>query len=71
MKNEIKCTIPDGLEGEISHVLNKHSAENGSNTPDFLLAEYLMACLLAFNQAIDRRAQWYGKDDSDEQKPTE
>lgn len=50
----------DGLAGEIEAVLNKYSAENGSNTPDFILAEYLMACLKAFETASNAREQWYG-----------
>ena len=33
------------LAKDIAAVLNKHSAENGSDTPDFILAEYLMNCL--------------------------
>lgn len=39
------------LERELSALLNKHSAENESNTPDFILARYLMTCLNAFNTA--------------------
>jgi hypothetical protein len=48
------------LEGELSSLLNKHSAENGSNTPDFILAEYLMGCLTAFNTATKKAHEWRG-----------
>ena len=48
------------LEREIASVLNKYSAENESNTPDFILAEYLMACLTAFNTASNSRQAFYG-----------
>ncbi len=40
--------------------LNRRSAENESNTPDFILAEYLMDCLSAFDKATKRRDKWYG-----------
>lgn len=50
------------LEREISSVLNKHSAENESNTPDFILAEYLMACLNAFNTANNSLKAFEGRD---------
>lgn len=45
----------------IASVLNKHSAENGSNTPDFLLAEMLVGVLDVFNKAVRAREQWYGR----------
>ena len=48
------------LEDSIREVLNRHSAENGSNTPDFMLAAYLLDCLAAFDRAVNRRAIWYG-----------
>ena len=48
------------LERELAQVLNKHSAENASNTPDFILAEYLMGCLEAFNVATNSANAWRG-----------
>ena len=39
---------------------NKHSRENASNTPDFILAAYLKACLEAFEVATIDRESWYG-----------
>ncbi len=45
------------LFDEIRDVLNKHSRENASNTPDFILAAYLKACLEAFEIAtVDRES---------------
>src|ERR1041385_370169 len=35
----------------LERLINAHSQENGSNTPDFILAQYLLACLRAFNTA--------------------
>lgn len=49
----------DTLEKEIECLINKCSREQDSNTPDFILAEYLMACLSAFEVASNRREVWY------------
>lgn len=45
------------LEG----LLNAHCQENASNTPDFILAQYLLGCLATWNAAVQRREQWYGR----------
>lgn len=50
----------DKLREDISDLLNKYSKENGSNTPDFILAEYLVDCLSVFDKAIKCRDKWYG-----------
>ena len=47
------------LERDLGAVLNRYSAENGSNTPDFILAHYLLGCLAAWNAACKRRDAWY------------
>ena len=46
---------------ELQQLINRHSMENGSDTPDFLLAEYLASCLVVFDQYVNRREQWYGR----------
>ena len=48
------------FERELCGLINRHSRENGSNTPDFILASYLMQCLGAFEQASNERERWYG-----------
>ena len=50
------------LRKEIETAINKVSAENGSNTPDFILAEFLTDCLTAFDKASRAREKWYGKE---------
>lgn len=45
---------------ELQHLINRESAENGSHTPDFILAEYLEGCLRAFDAAVGARDRWYG-----------
>ena len=50
------------LEKRLRDLLNTHSAENTSNTPDFILAQYMMSCLGAFDTAVQQRENWYGRD---------
>jgi hypothetical protein len=52
------------LRGDLSTVLNRYSRDNGSNTPDFILAQYLANCLDAFDIAVQKRAQWFGRMDT-------
>jgi hypothetical protein len=49
------------IEKKLRNLLNEECAENGSNTPDFVLSEYLLKCLDAFDAAITRREVWYGR----------
>lgn len=46
---------------ELAQLINRHSKENGSNTADLILAEYLIACLNAFDMAANQREAWYGR----------
>jgi hypothetical protein len=45
------------LRTDIEQAINRNSAENGSDTPDFILAEYLMICLEAFDKITSYREQ--------------
>lgn len=45
---------------DLEILINKHSLENESDTPDFILASYLMDCLKAFDLATQQRDQWRG-----------
>jgi len=47
---------------ELETAINRCSQENASNTPDFILAEYLMGCLAAWNRGVQQRETWYGRD---------
>lgn len=49
------------LETELRQLLNRHSVENGSGTPDFILAGFLLNVLLAYNAAQIDRARWRGE----------
>lgn len=58
------------FEKELASLINAHSQENGSNTPDFILAAYLRGCLESFNAAVVAREKWYGReDDGDRAEP--
>lgn len=45
----------------LAQVLNTHSIENGSNTPDFILAHVVAMVLHAWNTGVMRREAWYGR----------
>lgn len=48
------------FQKELEDLINRYSMENGSNTPDFILSEYLSSCLISYNLATNRRDKWYG-----------
>jgi hypothetical protein len=50
----------ESFRKELLSLINKHSLENGSNTPDFMLADYLMACLNVYEETVKTRDLWYG-----------
>ena len=43
----------------LADLLNSFSKENGSNTPDWVLRDYLCDCLKAFDRATKTRDKWY------------
>lgn len=55
--SEASCSA---FRREVESAINRHSMENGSNTPDFILANYLQNCLSAFDIAVKQRDNWYG-----------
>lgn len=48
------------FQRELENLINRYSVENGSDTPDFILAAYMGACLDAFNAATRERDRYYG-----------
>lgn len=52
---------PQTLVQELASVINRRSLENGSNTPDFILADFLSRCLVLFDETTNARATWYGQ----------
>lgn len=58
MANDI-TSEPTEFERELAQLINKHSLENASDTPDFILALYLRNCLDNFAQVLTARDHWY------------
>ncbi len=48
------------LKSELITLLNRYSRENVSDTPDFILRDYMWDSLKAFERGVKRRDQWYG-----------
>jgi hypothetical protein len=48
------------FRAELEKLLNRFSMENGSNTPDFVLAGFLWNCLVAYDAAVVQRDQHLG-----------
>jgi hypothetical protein len=61
--SETECPVDErkssSFNEELQSLLNRHSRENGSNTPDFILASYMQKCLDAFNESVRARDKWY------------
>jgi hypothetical protein len=55
------ATPRPSLESEIGAVLNRHSVENDSDTPDFILARFVLNALTAYSTATRQRVEWYGQ----------
>lgn len=55
-------TPETNFEADLKNLINRYSKENGSNTPDFILAKHLSVCLGAFDSATKEREAWYGRD---------
>ena len=63
---KIQEEIKISFKNELQDLINKHSKENGSDTPDFILAEYLNDCLINFNKAVLKRSEWYNPESTTE-----
>ncbi len=48
------------LKEELRALLNRHSQEQASNTPDFILAESMLQYLSILETTIKLRDNWYG-----------
>lgn len=46
------------FERELAEVINRHSVENESDTPDFILASFLRTCLGAYGRTVKRLLEW-------------
>lgn len=57
----LSTVVESDFRTDLQSLLNKQSMENTSNTPDFILAEYLVGCLKAFDWAVSERERWYNR----------
>ena len=48
----------------LKDLINRNSRENASNTPDFILARYMSACLQAFETGLQQLDAWKGNVDN-------
>jgi len=48
------------FQKELENLINRHCLENESDTPDFILAQYLRECLTVFKNTVRNRDIWYG-----------
>ena len=58
---EEKIFIKPTFIEAITSLLNSYCRENESNTPDFILAEFLQKSLNAFDDCVERREAWYNR----------
>lgn len=47
------------FEKNLEHLINFYSRESGSNTPDFILSEFLVRVLNAYDETTLVRDMWY------------
>lgn len=50
------------FQEELTNLINKHSLENESNTPDYILAEFLKGALDIYNTTMKKRGKWHSAD---------
>lgn len=46
------------FERELEGLINKYSSQSESDSPDFMLAEYLINCLNNFNPVTRKKGRW-------------
>jgi hypothetical protein len=50
----------DDFKNDLTHLINRCSLEGRSNTPDYILSEYLVSCLVAYETASNANKAWHG-----------
>ena len=54
------------FQEELTALINKYSLERYSDTPDFILAEFMATCLHVLNRTISEREYWYRPPNNEE-----
>ena len=52
--------MSESFQEELESLINRHSIENESDSPDFLLATFLIDCLRIYAKTVKARDKWYG-----------
>ncbi len=52
----------DSLKDRIREAINGLSMESGGDTPDYILADFLLQCLTSYDRAVVAREKWHGRD---------
>ena len=52
---------PTSFTSRLQLLIREFCVENASNTPDFILAQYINDSLEAFTMATQKRELWYGR----------
>lgn len=58
---KIGNTAQESFKTQLTRLINHHGLEGGSDTPDFILADFLVQCLATFGVTIAHRESWYGR----------
>ena len=58
------------FEDNLRDWINTYSKENGSDTPDFILADYLNRALFLLDSVINQREAWYGRNKTKSEPPS-
>lgn len=59
---DVEAIENKSLEQDLTELLNRHSIENRSNTPDFILASFLIECLVAWTRTTRLRERWFRRE---------
>jgi len=60
---EEQVVIPS-FRDQLKSLINLNSIENYSDTPDYILADYLHECLQAFDKAVLKRRDWHSRENT-------
>lgn len=59
----------DNFVRDIAAVCNRYSIENNSDTPDFMLAEFMTGCLNVYENTLRARTEWMQPSHATQQPP--
>lgn len=60
-RDVVQQAADGAFKSQLRSLLNRHSREGRSDTPDFLLAEYMLGALKLYEESVNAREVWYGR----------